>query len=74
MKPTYRAMQVSQPGVLELVERPTPAPGAGEVLIAVEACGMCGADIGDIDRADPTLQRCAVERFCGNSDCNAPLP
>jgi len=56
MKPTYRAMQVTRPGILELVERPTPAPGAGEVLIAVEACGMCGADIGDIDRADPTLQ------------------
>jgi len=56
MKPTYRAMQVSRPGVLELVERPTPKPGAGEVLIAVGACGICGADIGDIDRADPALQ------------------
>jgi len=56
MKSTYRAMQVSRPGILELVERTTPAPGTGEVLIAVEACGMCGADIGDIDRADPTQQ------------------
>lgn len=56
MKQTYRAMQVSRPGVLELVERPTPAPGTGEVLIEVEACGICGADIGDIEGADPALQ------------------
>src|SRR5918993_1002829 len=56
MKPTYRAMQVTTPGMLELVERPTPAPGAGEVLIAVEACGICGADLADIDGAEPTLR------------------
>ena len=56
MKATYRAMQVSRPGVLELVERATPLPGVGEVLIAVEACGICGADSADIDGADPELQ------------------
>jgi alcohol dehydrogenase len=56
MRKTYRAMQVTTPGTLELVERETPTPGAGEVLIAVEACGICGADAGDIDKADPTLQ------------------
>lgn len=56
MKTTYRAMQVTQPGTLELVERKTPTPGTGEVLIAVEACGICGADASDIEGADPTLQ------------------
>ncbi len=55
MKNTYRAMQISQPGVLELVEREIPTPGDGEVLIAVEACGMCGADIGDIGNPDTIL-------------------
>lgn len=55
MKSTYRAMQVAQPGILQLVERPTPSPGAGEVLIAVEACGICGADVGDIERLDAAL-------------------
>ena len=55
MKLTYRAMQVARPGVLELVERSTPAPGVGEVLIAVEACGICGADVGDVERPDPSL-------------------
>lgn len=56
MKSTYRAMQVTTPGMLELVERATPAPGAGEVLLEVEACGVCGADAADIDGADPALQ------------------
>ncbi|HQQ69385.1 MAG TPA: alcohol dehydrogenase catalytic domain-containing protein [Alicycliphilus sp.] len=56
MKTTYRAMQAARPGVLELAQRETPAPGPGQVLIAVEACGVCGADAADIDRADPSVQ------------------
>jgi alcohol dehydrogenase len=56
MKKTYRAMQIARPGVLELVERETPRPGQAEVLIEVEACGLCGADAADVDSADPTLQ------------------
>lgn len=56
MKSTYRAMQVTNPGSLELVERATPKPGTGEVLIEVEACGICGADASDIEGADPSLQ------------------
>jgi alcohol dehydrogenase len=56
MNNTYRAMQVSRPGVLELVERETPQPAAGEVLIAVEACGICGADAGAIEGLEPTVQ------------------
>lgn len=56
MKTTYRAMQVSAPGRLELVLRPTPEPGPGQVLIAVEACGVCGADANDIERADAPTQ------------------
>ncbi|SPS01564.1 alcohol dehydrogenase [Cupriavidus taiwanensis] len=56
MKTTYRAMQISRPGVLELVERPVPQPGAAEVLIQVEACGICGADAADIERSGPATQ------------------
>lgn len=56
MKTTYRAMQVSaRGGSLELVERQTPTPGLGEVLIEVQACGICGADISDINNADLSL-------------------
>lgn len=49
MTKSFRAMQVTRPGVLELVERETPEPGPGEVLVAVEACGICGADAGAIE-------------------------
>lgn len=56
MKATYRAMQVTTPGTLELVERKTPTPDNGQVLIEVEACGICGADAADIERVDPSLQ------------------
>jgi alcohol dehydrogenase len=53
MTATYRAMQVARPGELELALRNTPEPGKGEVLIGVEACGICGADVADIERTDP---------------------
>lgn len=56
MKKTYRAMQVTSPGVLELVERKTPEPGPGEVLIRIEACGICGADAGAIEGREAGLQ------------------
>ncbi|MFV0297392.1 MAG: zinc-binding dehydrogenase [Hyphomicrobiaceae bacterium] len=46
-------MVITAPGRLELANRPVPVPAAGEVLIAVEACGMCGADAADIARVDP---------------------
>ncbi len=54
MKTMYRAMQVGPGGMLELVERPIQYPDAYQVLIRVEACGVCGADASDIERADPT--------------------
>ena len=40
-----RVMQISKPGgPFELVERPLPVPGRGEVCIKVEACGICHSD------------------------------
>ncbi|MBR0799936.1 alcohol dehydrogenase catalytic domain-containing protein [Bradyrhizobium jicamae] len=56
MKSSYRAIQVTKPGMLELVERPTPSPSHGEVLISVEACGICGADANDIEGVNPSTQ------------------
>jgi alcohol dehydrogenase len=42
---TMRAMAVPGPGQpLRLEERPLPQPGADEVLIAVQACGVCHSD------------------------------
>jgi len=40
-----RAVQVSQPGgPFELVERDVPQPGRGDVLVRVQACGVCHSD------------------------------
>lgn len=51
MNKKYRAMQIVAPGVLEMTERPIPAPGPDEVLIKIEACGVCGADLRDAESA-----------------------
>lgn len=43
--PTMRAVQVSRPGgPLELVERPIPNHGPGQVRVKVSACGICHSD------------------------------
>jgi len=45
---TMRAVEIEQPGgpaVLKLTQRPTPAPGPGEVLIRVAAAGINRPDI-----------------------------
>jgi D-arabinose 1-dehydrogenase-like Zn-dependent alcohol dehydrogenase len=43
--PSMKAVQISKPGGnFELVERPIPQPGRGQVRIKVEACGICHSD------------------------------
>src|SRR5580704_17379935 len=44
MSSTYKAVEVSAAGVLRLVERPISEPGAGQVRLRVEACGVCHSD------------------------------
>ena len=45
-----RAMQLDRAGApLRLVERPLPAPGPGELLIEVAACGICRTDLHVVD-------------------------
>jgi len=40
-----KAVQVSKPGGnFEIVDRPVPQPGRGQVRIKVEACGICHSD------------------------------
>ena len=41
-----KAAQVPQPGAdFEIVEREIPKPGAGQVRIKVQACGVCHSDV-----------------------------
>ena len=41
---TYRAVQVSEPGKFEMVERELTPPAPGDVRIRVAACGVCHSD------------------------------
>ncbi len=40
-----RAARCLEPGRFELREVPQPQPGAGEVLVRVHNCGICGSDL-----------------------------
>src|SRR5215469_16045464 len=50
---TYRAVQVSKPGRLDVVERELTAPPPGKVRIRVEACGVCHSDSATVDGIFP---------------------
>ena len=55
LQQSYKAFQVTRPGVLELVERNRPEPSEHEVLVDVEACGLCGADRTTIEGLDKRI-------------------
>lgn len=40
-----RAAQIEKPGEVTFSDLPDPTPGSGQVLIEVEACGVCGTDL-----------------------------
>ncbi len=43
---TMQAARLTGPGRFDLVERPVPRPGPGEVRIALEGCGVCASNLG----------------------------
>jgi D-arabinose 1-dehydrogenase-like Zn-dependent alcohol dehydrogenase len=53
---TYNAVEVSAPGILRVVERPISDPGAGQVRIRVEACGICHTDAATVTGTYPGLK------------------
>jgi threonine dehydrogenase-like Zn-dependent dehydrogenase len=40
-----KALQITEPGKLEIVDLPVPEAGAGEVLLRMEYVGFCGSDL-----------------------------
>src|ERR1700733_7102384 len=70
MATTYKAVEVSAPGVLRVVERPIPEPGPGQVRIRVEACGVCHTDAATITGVYPglTLPRVPGHEVVGRID------
>ena len=70
MKNTYKAVEVSTPGVLRVVDRQVSEPGAGQVRIRVEACGICHTDAATIMGVYPglTLPRVPGHEVVGRID------
>src|SRR5262249_1671151 len=50
---TYRAVAVSKPGRLEVVERELTAPPPGKVRIRIEGCGVCRTDRHTVEGLNP---------------------
>ena len=40
-----KALQITEPGRVEVVDLPVPEAGAGEVLLRMEYVGFCGSDL-----------------------------
>src|SRR3977135_1287961 len=55
MSGTYKAVEVSAPGMLRVVERPVSEPGPGQVRMRVEACGVCHTDAATVTGTYPGL-------------------
>src|SRR3989475_272581 len=55
MSRTYKAVQATQPGKLEVVERAIIEPAVGQVRIRVEACGVCHSDALAVEGGFPGL-------------------
>jgi propanol-preferring alcohol dehydrogenase len=53
---TYKAVEVSTPGVLRVVERAVSKPAAGQVRLRVEACGVCHSDLATVQGDYPGLK------------------
>jgi 2-desacetyl-2-hydroxyethyl bacteriochlorophyllide A dehydrogenase len=48
-----RAIVLDRPGSFRVTEVPDPAPGPGQIVVKVEACGVCGTDIHIMDGEFP---------------------
>lgn len=48
-----RAIVLDRPGSFRVAQVPDPVPGMGQVIVRVDACGICGTDIHILDGEFP---------------------
>ena len=51
-----KAVQIGEPGAVTLVDRPLPAIAANEILLRIEALGLCGSDLGSFRGTHPMVR------------------
>ena len=69
MSATYRAIEVSKPGLFAEVRRTLVDPGSDQVRIRVEACGVCHSDSGTVEGLFPiTFPRVPGHEAVGRID------
>ncbi len=69
-----RAVVIAAPGQVRIEQLPDPAPGSGEVVVQVEACGICGTDLHilDGDFAPTRYPIVPGHEFCGEVVATGP--
>src|SRR5215467_6813118 len=74
MASTYKAVEVTSPGKFRVVERPLVSPGAGQVRIRVEACGVCHSDAATVEGQFPGMKypRVPGHEIVGRIDALGP--
>src|ERR1700726_3082125 len=55
-KNTYKAVEVTSPRKLNLLTRPVPEPGPGQVRVRVEAAGICHSDVATVEAVFPGIR------------------
>src|SRR2546425_13185691 len=75
MKSTYKAVEVYEPGKFQVAERQVSEPGAGQVRIRVEACGICHTDAATVTGIYPglTLPRVPGHEVVGRIEAYARM-
>jgi alcohol dehydrogenase, propanol-preferring len=71
MMGTYRAIEVTKPGVFTEVSRPLQDPGPNQVRIRVEACGVCHTDSLLVNEELPNLP---IRAYLGTRSSGASMP
>jgi D-arabinose 1-dehydrogenase-like Zn-dependent alcohol dehydrogenase len=66
MNGTYKAVEVSTPDVLRVVEQAISKPAAGQVRLRVEACGVCHSDLATVRPRQARLALTDESMLCYN--------
>ena len=74
MSNSYKAVEVTTPGTLHVVDRPVREPGIGQVRIRVDACGICHTDAATVEGIFPglTFPRVPGHEVVGRIEATGP--